>query len=156
MVQLSEDSNFPISLVSILYLVRPVIPKSYGNVLYPLSPLRLSYLTRVIRCCFCSQHVRSTTYNSSDDRLTALRSAACLGKFPVPSTKGAEAFGAYIIASKNGLIPEMKMQPTLNIPRRLKFLEKAYDGSRVGHAQPLPRQTRGVLRIVSPTWTTPD
>ena len=36
-VQLSEDSDLLNSLVSMLYPVRPVIPESYGNVLYSLA-----------------------------------------------------------------------------------------------------------------------
>ena len=43
-----------------------------------------------------------------------------VGRVPggIPSTKGAEAFSAYAIASRKGLIPEIKMQPArpLNIP----------------------------------------
>jgi hypothetical protein len=60
MVQLSEDSDLLNTLLSMLYPLRPVIPKSYEKVLYSLATFLAVVLNRAKRCCICSQRVRNT------------------------------------------------------------------------------------------------
>jgi len=52
--------------------------------------------------------------------------------------KGAEAFGAYAIASAKGLIPEMEnaARLTMDHPMTFEVLEKDFDISRVSLARP--------------------
>ena len=50
MVQLPEDSDLLSTLVSMLYPLHPVKPKSYEKVLYSLAVSQQWYLTRATRC----------------------------------------------------------------------------------------------------------
>ena len=104
-VQLSEDSELLSSLVSVIYPVRAVVPKSYDKVLY------CSRLVSVIpnfftRCCISSRHVRSTKWLQYN-RLSVTRSS--LGYFqhlwePRPSLR-------MRLQGKEGLFQKWRMQP---------------------------------------------
>ncbi|KAI0276207.1 hypothetical protein BGY98DRAFT_732109 [Russula aff. rugulosa BPL654] len=84
-VQLSEDSELLNSLVSMLYPLHQVIPKSYEKVLYLLAACQKYEMVSV---------------------QSLIRTEVSRGEFPAP--KGAEAFSAYVIASNKGLTPEME------------------------------------------------
>jgi hypothetical protein len=101
MVQLSEDSELLNSLVSMLYPIRPVIPQSYEKVFHLLAA--------------CQKYDMVSMQSS-------IRVEVNRGKFPVP--KGAEAFLAYAIASRRGLIPEMAnaAEKTLDYPLTFEVL----------------------------------
>jgi len=101
MVQLSEDSDLLNTLVSMLYPLHPVIPKSYEKVLYLLAA--------------CQKYEMAVVQSS-------IRAEVGQGEFPAP--KGAEAFSAYVIASSKGLIPEMEnaARQTLDQPMTFEIL----------------------------------
>jgi BTB/POZ domain-containing protein len=101
MVQLSEDSELLTSLVSMLYPVRPVIPKSYDKVYHLLVA--------------CQKYDMVSVQSS-------IRAEVNRGEFPAP--KGAEAFPAYAMASSRGLIPEMEdaARKTLDYPLTFEIL----------------------------------
>ncbi len=101
MVQLSEDSELLNSLVSMLYPVQPVIPKSYDKVY------------RLLVAC--------QKYDMVSVQLS-IRAEVDRGEFPAP--KGAEAFTAYAIASCRRLIPEMEnaARKTLDYPLTFEIL----------------------------------
>jgi len=84
-VQLREDAELLKSLVSLLYPIRTVIPKSYGKAL------------NLLAACKKYDMVRA--------RLS-VRSKINWGNFP--RARGTQVFGAYAIANSEGLIPEMK------------------------------------------------
>ncbi|KAH9962476.1 hypothetical protein BJV74DRAFT_787126, partial [Russula compacta] len=86
MVQLSEDAELLHSLVSMLYPVDPVIPKSYDKVLYLLAA--------------CQKYDMVSVQSS-------IRAEAGRRGFPSQSS-GVNIFSAYAIASSKGLIPEME------------------------------------------------
>ena len=82
-VQLPEDAELLHSLVSMLYPVDPIIPKSYDKVLYLLGT--------------CQKY----------DMVSVQSSIRAHRGFPSWS-RGANIFGAYAIARSKGLIPEME------------------------------------------------
>jgi len=98
MVQLSEDSDILSTLVSMLYPLHPVIPKSYEKVLYLLAA--------------CQKYEMAAVQSS-------IRAEINQGEFPAP--KGAEAFSAYVIASGNGLIPEMEKAASQTLDHPMTF-----------------------------------
>ncbi|KAI0269682.1 hypothetical protein BGY98DRAFT_285047, partial [Russula aff. rugulosa BPL654] len=100
-VQLSEDSDLLKTLVSMLYPLHPVIPKSYEKVLYLLAA--------------CQKYEMTAVQSSIRDKVSQ-------GEFPAPY--GIEAFSAYAIASGKGLIPEMEnaARQTLDHPITFEIL----------------------------------
>ena len=118
-IQLPEDSDLLSCLVSILYPLRPVIPKSYEKVSY--SPVIFSGV--VSNPCYkvlyllaaCQKYEMATVQSYIRDKVSQ-------GEFPAP--KGAESFSAYAIASGKGLIPEMETaaRQTLDHPMTFEIL----------------------------------
>ena len=109
-VQLSEDAELLISLVSMLYPIQPVIPNSYENVLYLLAACQKYDMV----------HVQSS-----------IRVEVNRGSFPAPV--GSEVFRACAIAIGKGLIPEMESaaRVTLGYPMTFETLGESlrfYDG----------------------------
>lgn len=110
-VQLSEDAELLHTLVSLLYPVPLVVPKSYDKVLYLLA------------ACQKFDMVRVTSY---------IRTEVDRGGFPAPV--GTEVFCAYAIASSKGLIPEMERAARLTLDHPMTFESlgeglRLYDGS---------------------------
>jgi hypothetical protein len=102
-VQSSEDSELLNSLVSMLYPVHPVIPKSYEKVLYSL----VTFSAVVPNPCYKVLYLLAACQKYDMVPVQSLiRVKVSRGEFPAP--KGAEAFSAYVIASSKGLIPEME------------------------------------------------
>jgi hypothetical protein len=102
-VQLPEDSDLLNSLVSMLYPLHPVIPKSYEKVLYLLASFSAvvpNPCDKVLFLLAACQKYDMVSVQSS------IRTKVGRGEFPAP--KGVEAFSAYVIASSQGLIPEME------------------------------------------------
>jgi hypothetical protein len=103
MVQLPEDSDLLNTLVSMLYPLRPVIPKSYEKVLYSLATFSVAVPNLCYKVLYllaaCQKYDIATVQSSIRDKVSQ-------GEFPAP--KGVEAFSAYLIASSKGLIPEME------------------------------------------------
>jgi len=119
MVQLSEDSDLLNTLVSMLYPLHPVIPKSYEKVLYSLanfSAVVPNPCYKVLYLLAACQKYEMAAVQSS------IREKVSRGEFPVP--KGAEAFSAYVIASGKGLIPEMEIaaRQALDYPMTFEIL----------------------------------
>ena len=118
-VRLSEDSDLLNTLVSMLYHLRPVIPKSYEKVLYSL----VTFSVVVPNACYkvlyllaaCEKYEIAAIQSSIRDKVSR-------GEFPAP--KGAEAFSAYLIASNKGLIPEMESaaRQTLDHPMTFEII----------------------------------
>ena len=116
MVQLSEDSDLLNTLVSMLYPLRPVIPKSYEKVLFSLA----TFSTVVPNSCYkvlyllaaCQKYEIAAVQSSIRDKVSQ-------GDFPAP--KGAEAFSAYVIASSKGLIPEMESAARQTLDHPMTF-----------------------------------
>jgi hypothetical protein len=119
MVQFSEDSDLLNTLISMLYPLRPVIPKSYEKVLYSLA----TFLAVVPNPCYkvlyllaaCQKYEIAAVQSSIRDKVSQ-------GDFPAP--KRADAFSAYVIASGKGLIPEMEnaARQTLDHPMTFEIL----------------------------------
>jgi hypothetical protein len=84
-VALPEDAELLNSLISLLYPIPLVIPGSYQKVFALLA--------------VCQKYEMESVQFS-------IRSAIKLGTFPAPVV--AEGFGAYAIASRIGLVPEMQ------------------------------------------------
>jgi len=109
-VQLPEDAELLRSLVSMLYPVRQVPPHTYDKVLYLLAA--------------CQKYDMVTVMSS-------IRAEVTRGNFPAPVE--AEVFGAYAIASRKGLIPEMKnaIRLTLDYPMTFETIGESlrlFDG----------------------------
>ena len=98
MVQLPEDAELLISLVSMLYPVQPVIPNSYEKVLYLLAACQKYDMVHVQSC---------------------IRVEVNRGSFPAPV--GTEVFRAYAIARGKGLIPEMESAARLTLGYPMTF-----------------------------------
>jgi hypothetical protein len=98
MVQLTEDAELLNSLLSMLYPVHAVIPKSYEQVLYLLAA--------------CQKY-------EMDQIQTFIRAEVNHGKFPIPV--GTEVFRAYAIASSKRLIPEMEDAARLTLDYPMTF-----------------------------------
>jgi hypothetical protein len=102
-VQLPEDSELLNSLVSMLYPLHPVIPKSYEKVSYSLA----TFSAVVPNPCYKVLYLLAACQKYDMISVQSLiRAEVSRGEFPAP--KGAEAFSAYVIASSKGLIPEME------------------------------------------------
>ena len=119
MVQLSESSELLNALLSILYPIRTVIPNSYDKVLHFLANCRELMTNsdhKVLYLLAACQKYEMASVQST------IRAEVKRGKFPVP--KGAEAFPAYAIASRKGLIPEMESaaRQTLESPMTFEVL----------------------------------
>jgi BTB/POZ domain len=97
-VKVPEDAELLNSLVSMLYPGRPVIPDSYDNVLYLLAACQKYDMDRV---------------------QSSIRAEIHHGDFPAPF--GTEVFGAYAIASDEGLIPEMENAARLTLDHPMTF-----------------------------------
>jgi hypothetical protein len=97
-IQLSEDAELLICLISLLYPVRPVIPNSYDKVLYLLAA--------------CQKYDMIEVQSS-------IRAEVNRGRFPVPA--GTKVFGAYAIASSKGLIPELENAARLTLGYPMTF-----------------------------------
>jgi hypothetical protein len=97
-VQLPEDAELLISLVSMLYPVQPVIPNSYEKVLYLLAACQKYDMVHVQSC---------------------IRVEVNRGSFPAPV--GTEVFRAYAIARGKGLIPEMESAARLTLGYPMTF-----------------------------------
>ena len=119
MVQLSEDSDLLSTLVSMLYPLHPVIPKSYEKVLYSLATFSVVVSNPCYKVLYllaaCQKYEMATVQLSIRDKVSQ-------GYFPAP--KEAEAFSAYVIASGKGLIPEMEnaARQTLDHPMTFEVL----------------------------------
>ena len=125
-VQLPEDSGLLNTLISMLYPLQTVIPRSYEKVLYScdFSAVVPNPCYKVLYLLAACQKYEMTIVQSS------IRAGVRQGEFPAP--KGAEAFSAYVIASGKGLNPEMEnaARQTLdhpmtfeNIGERLRLFE---------------------------------
>ena len=116
-VQLSESSELLNCLVSILYPVRPVKPKSYAKVVYLVCDLTAAianfFTQKVLYLLAACQKYEMASVQSS------IRAEVDRGEFPLP--KGAEAFRAYAIASANALIPEMESAARLTLDQPMTF-----------------------------------
>jgi BTB/POZ domain len=97
-VRLSEDAELLNSLLSVVYPVRLVIPKSYDKVLYLLAACEKYDMDRV---------------------QSVIRAEVDRGIFPSPA--GREVFGAYSIASDKGLAPEMEAAARLTLDYPLTY-----------------------------------
>jgi hypothetical protein len=97
-VRLPEDAELLRSLVSMLYPVRQVPPKTYDKVLYLLAACQKYDMVPV---------------------KSLIRAEVDRGSFPAPV--GSEAFGAYAIACSKGLIPEMKNAARLTLDSPMTF-----------------------------------
>ena len=97
-VQLSEDAELLNSLISMLYPVRPVIPKSYEKVLSLLAA--------------CQKY-------DMDQVQSSIRAEVDRGAFPAPV--GIEVFSAYAIARAKGLVPEMEKAARLSLDYPMTF-----------------------------------
>jgi len=119
MVQLSEDSDLLKTLVSMLYPLHPVIPKSYEKVLCLLASFSAVVLNPCNKVLYllavCQKYEMAVVQSSIRDKVSQ-------GIFPAPM--GAEAFSAYVIASGKGLIPEMEnaARQTLDHPMTFEIL----------------------------------
>ena len=118
-VQLSEDSNLLSTLVSMLYPLRPVTPKSYEKVLYSLaifSAVVPNPCHKVLYLLAACQKYEMAEIQSS------IRAKVSQGEFPAP--EGAEAFSAYVIASHKGLTLETEKaaRQTLDYPMTFDVL----------------------------------
>ena len=118
-VQLPEGSELLNSLVSMLYPVRTVIPNSCDEVLYLLviwsTTIPNSYYKVLYLLAACQKYEMTSVQKFIRDEVS-------LGEFPAP--KGAEAFRAYAIAAKKGLVPEMEKaaHQTLDHPMTFEVL----------------------------------
>ncbi len=119
-VQFPEDSELLNSLFSMVYPLRPVIPKSYDQVLYMLGRLtvRSNVYYKVLYLLAACQKYEMASVQS------IIRGKVSYGEFPAP--KGTAAFAAYAIASSKGLIPEMEKaaRQTLDHPMTFETLGK--------------------------------
>jgi len=119
MVELSEDSDLLNTLVSMLYPLHPVIPKSYEKVLYSLATFSATAPNLCYKVLYllaaCQKYEMVAVQSSIRDKVSQ-------GEFPAPT--GTEAFSAYAIASGRGLIPEMESaaRQTLDHPMTFKIL----------------------------------
>ena len=118
-VQLSEDSDVLSTLISMLYPLRPVIPKSHEKVSYSLaifSAVEANPCYKVLNLLAACQKYEMDAVQAS------IRAEVNQGEFPAP--KGAEMFSAYGIASRKGLIPEMEKaaRQTLDHPMTFEIL----------------------------------
>jgi BTB/POZ domain len=117
-VQLPEDSELLHSLVSIIYPVPTVIPKSYEKVLYLLVTCqrKLTVNYKVLHLLAACQKYDMVSAQSF------VRAEVSRGGFPAPT--GVEAFPAYAIASGKKLIPEMEnaARQTLKHPMTFEIL----------------------------------
>ena len=98
-VQLPEDAELLHSLVSMLYPVDPVIPKSYDKVLHLLAA--------------CQKYDMVSVQSS-------IRAKASHWGLPSRS-RGSNIFSAYAIASSKGLIPEMESTARLTLGYPMTF-----------------------------------
>ena len=119
-VQLPEGSELLNALISILYPIGVAIPNSYEKVLYLFeSQWKLEQLTHYDKVLYllaaCQKYEMASVQS-------LIRAEVSRGTFPGP--KGAEAFGAYVIASAKGLIPEMEnaARQTLEHPMTFETL----------------------------------
>ena len=118
-IQLSEDSDVLSTLVSMLYPLHPVIPKSYEKVLYLLA----IFSEMVPYPCYKVLYLLAACQKYEMDALqSSIRAKVSHGEYPAP--KGAEVFSAYGIASRKGLIPEMEKaaRQTLYHPMTFEIL----------------------------------
>jgi hypothetical protein len=101
-VQVPENAELLNSLVSLLYPIPPIIPRSYKKVYALLAA--------------CQKYDMASTQSY-------IRGEISLGSFPKPDNRG-EAFGAYAIASSMGLDPEMEYaaRRTLDLPMAFETL----------------------------------
>jgi hypothetical protein len=118
-VQLSEDSELLITLVSMLYPLRPVIPNSYDKVFVfarDLSVVIPNSHSKVLYLLAACQKYEMASVQSY------IRAEVSHGVFPTP--KGVEAFSAYAIASAKGLVPEMEnaARQTLDHPMTFEVI----------------------------------
>ena len=97
-VQLSEDTELLNSLVSMLYPVRRMIPNSHEKVL------------NLLAACQKYDMVQVQSY---------IRAEIDRGIFPAPV--GTEAFRAYAITGRKGLIPEMEKAARLTLDHPMTF-----------------------------------
>jgi hypothetical protein len=114
-VQLSEDSELLSSLVSMLYPVCTVVPKSHDKVLFLLqlvSKVSDFYHKVLYLLAACQKYEMASVMSS-------IRAKVKLGEYPAP--KGAEAFLAYAIASGKGLVPEMEKAARQSLSHPLSF-----------------------------------
>ena len=97
-VQLFEDAELLNSLLSLLYPIPPVIPGSYEKVF------------ALLAACQKYDMVSIQSY---------IRAEIERGTFPAPV--GAQSFGAYALASRLGLIPEMENAAELTLGQPMTF-----------------------------------
>ena len=114
-VQLSEDSELLSSLVSMLYPVCTVVPKSHDKVLFLLQLVSKvsDFYHKVLYLLTACQKYEMASVMSS------IRAKVKFGEYPAP--KGAEAFLAYAIASGKGLVPEMEKAARQSLSHPLSF-----------------------------------
>jgi len=101
-VQLPEDdAELLNSLISLLYPIRPVTPKSYDKALNLLAA--------------CKKYDMAQVQSSVRTKILS---------WDFPHARGTEVFGAYAIANSKGLIPEMKKaaHTTLHNPMTFETL----------------------------------
>jgi hypothetical protein len=124
-VHLSEDSELLNSLVSMLYPIPTVVPKSYDKVLYFLANCQRwilnSYYYKVLYLLAACQKYEMAFVQSS------IRLQVKWEEFPAP--KGTEVFAAYAIANAKGLISEMENAAHLTLNYSMTF-EKLGEGLR--------------------------
>jgi hypothetical protein len=101
-VQVPENADLLNNLVSLLYPVPPIIPRSYKKVF------------ALLAACQKYDMVSMQSY---------IREEVKRGSFPQPDTR-ADAFGAYAIANSMGLDPEMEhaARRTLGLPMTFESL----------------------------------
>jgi hypothetical protein len=97
-IALPEDAELLNSLISLLYPIPLVIPGSYQKVFVLLA--------------VCQKYEMESVQFS-------IRAAVKFGAFPAPTA--AEGFGAYAIASRIGLVPEMEDAARLISGQRITF-----------------------------------
>ena len=97
-VQLPEDADLLNSLVSLLYPIPDVIPRSYERVFALLAACKKYDMVSI------QSHIRDQVK---------------LGRFPAPVS--AQAFRAYAIASSMGLRPDMEHAASLTLVQPMTF-----------------------------------
>jgi hypothetical protein len=152
-VQLSEDSELLSSLVSMLYPVCTVVPKSYDKVLFLLQLVSKisNFYHKVLHLLAACQKYEMASV------MPSIRAKVKLGEYPAP--KGAEAFLAYAIASGKGLIPEMEnaAHQTLGHPLSFEILGEGlrlFDGWALRDLVSF-RKTAGVAKKTSSNSSSP-
>ena len=143
-IELSEDSELLNCLISILYPVRTVIPKSYEKVLYLLAiaTCQWRYLTiyyKVLDLLAACQKYDMVSLQSF------IRAEVSRGAFPAPS--GAKAYSEYAIASAKDLVPEMEnaARQTLDHPLTFEMFGKGLEGWALNDLSSFRRRSRDNL-----------